>query len=227
MSEQAGPDLGAPAVAGPEGTPGTAEPDETAVDWQKRYAELQPEYTRATQEAAELRRQQEMYELLLSSEDADTRREVAEQLGYQFDEPQPEPDLEADPYAVYDERLGKLEAALSQRQQEELDAQQTAQMRSVVDERLGRLGMDPEDQDWVLAYAINALPPTQEGLPDVEQAHQVFTAREDARQKRWAQTKRAPHIAPHGQAATEVPNLDDRQQRWEYMARRMEENEPS
>ena len=95
----------------------------------------------------------------------------------------------------------------------------------MVDERLDQLGLDKDDQDWVLAYAINALPITDEGLPDIDQAHQVFAERETARQRAWAQGKRAPHIAPHGQAATEVPDLDDRQQRVDWMTRRLQEQD--
>jgi hypothetical protein len=99
-------------------------------------------------------------------------------------------------------------------------------VRSAVDARLDTLGLDKDDQDWVLAYAINALPVTQEGLPDIEQAHSVFVARETERQRQWAKGKRsAPHIAPNGQAATEVPNLDKRQDRVDWMLRRMQENE--
>ena len=98
-------------------------------------------------------------------------------------------------------------------------------MRAIVDERLGQLSLDKDDQDWVLAYAINALPITEEGLPDIGKAHEVFQARETARQKQWAQSKRAPRISPDGQAGTEVPNLDDRQQRQDFITRRVLEGE--
>jgi hypothetical protein len=221
------PEVGAD-VAGPESGTGTAEQDhEAAVDWQKRYADLQPEYTRATQELAELRRQQELYDLLVSTDDADTRRQIAEQLGYVLDEEPDEPELDPeDPFAHYDERLGRIEQSLTQRQQEEQDATYAAEVRRKVDARLDQLGLDKDDQDWVLAFAINALPVTAEGLPDIEQAHQAFIARETERQRRWAAGKKtAPHLSPHGQAATEVPNLDNRQERQDWMVRRLQENE--
>jgi hypothetical protein len=221
------PEVGAD-VAGPESGTGTAEQDhEAAVDWQKRYADLQPEYTRATQELAELRRQQDLYDLLVSTDDADTRRQIAEQLGYVLDEEPDEPELDPeDPFAHYDERLGRIEQSLTQRQQEEQDATYAAEVRRKVDARLDQLGLDKDDQDWVLAFAINALPVTAEGLPDIEQAHQAFIARETERQRRWAAGKKtAPHLSPHGQAATEVPNLDNRQERQDWMVRRLQENE--
>ena len=214
-----------PAVAGPEGTPGTAEqaPD---TDWQDRYQHLQPEYTRVTQENAQLREQQELYDLLLSTDDPDTRRQAALQLGYQLEEDEePAPDEFEDPFDVYDERLGRIEESLTQRQQDEADAEYAREVRVVVDERLAELELDKDDQDWVLAYAINALPITEEGLPDIEQAHQVFQARETERQKAWAQTKRTHHISPVGQQATEVPNLDNDQERRDWMVRQLQANE--
>jgi hypothetical protein len=216
-------------VAGPSGA-GTTEQEATQaeIDWQKRYGDLQPEYTRVTQENAELRRQQELYDVLISTDDPDTRRQVAEALGFQLDEDEePDPDEQdfEDPFARYDERLGKLEQTLTQREQNERDEAYAEQVRQAVDAKLDTLGLPKDDQDWVLAYAINALPVTHEGLPDIEQAHRVFTERETARQREWARGKRAPHIAPHGQAATEVPNLDNRQERVDWMVRRMQEND--
>lgn len=226
MSDQGlSEDLG---VAGPPPGPGTAEQQAQAeVDWQKRYADLQPEYTRAAQENAELKRQQELYELMISTDDPDTRRQVAERLGYQLEEePTPPPDPDEDPFVQYNERLGRIEQSLTAREQNEQDEAYAAEVRQAVDIRLSALGLDKDDQDWVLAYAINALPVTQEGLPDIEQANRVFAEREVERQRKWAKGKRsAPHIAPNGQAATEVPNLDNRQERVDYMVRRMQENE--
>jgi hypothetical protein len=210
MSEQAPAPQETPEVAGPEGTPGPAEPTQQEIDYRKRYDDLHPEYTRVTQEAAQLRQRQELYDLMISSEDADTRRQAAEQLGYQLDDDEPDPNVYADPVEELRQRQERLEQALSQRDQQAQEAQYAAQVRAVVDERLSHMdGLDKADQDWVLAYAINALPPTQEGLPDLDQAHQVFQARELKRQKAWAQSKRAPRISPVGQAATGQPNLNE------------------
>jgi len=231
MSEQAAPAEGGttpPAVAGPEGTPGTAEQQATqeqqAVDWQDRYQHLQPEYTRVTQENATLREQVEYAHSLLSSDDPDTRRAAAEALGYVLED-EPQPGVNEDPLEQFGERLGRIEESLTQRQQDAEDEAYAEQVRAVVDERLSGLGIPEDDQDWVLAYAINALPITEEGLPDIQQAFRVFQARETERQRAWAQSKQAPHFSPHGQPATEVPNLDNRQERQDWMTRRLMEGE--
>lgn len=229
MSEQGGPDLGSPAVAGPEGASGTAEQIAQAeIDWQKRYADLQPEYTRTSQENAALRQRQELYDLLITSEDPDTRRQVAERLGYQLEEEQSGQAYEEDePWEVYDQRLANLERQQAEREQQEADAQRAREVRVVLDERLEQLpGLDREDQDWVLAYAINALPVAEDGFPDIGKAFEVFAERENARQRRWAQTKRgAPSVPSNGQAATEVPDLDKREDRVDWMVRRLQEQE--
>jgi hypothetical protein len=165
MSEQGFSEAeNSPAVAGPEG-PAAEQVGEPDVDWQKRYLDTQAEYSRSQQENAEMRRQQELYDLLVSSEDADTRRQVAEQLGYALDEEQPEFD-EENPWSTYDSRLDRIEAALTQRQQDEQDTQQqVAVIRDHVEQRFDALGIDQGDQDWVLAYATNALPATPKACP--------------------------------------------------------------
>ena len=228
MSRQR-PTRATPAVAGPEGTPGTAEQAEQAeIDWQKRYQHLQPEYTRVTQENAELRRQQELYDAAAlhrrrghstrdrrssSATCSTTRRPPVRRAGRgpaRAVRRAARTGRAAADRTRPGERRGRLRRAGAGRSSTSSSTQ---------------LELDQDDQDWVLAYAINALPITEEGLPDIEQAHQVFAARETERQRNWAQTKRAPRISPHGQPATEVPNLDDRQERQDCIVRRMLENE--
>lgn len=217
-----------PVVAGPDGTGEAENAAQAEVDWQKRYSDLQPEYTRATQENAELRRQQELYDVLISTNDPDTRRMVAEQLGYVLEDEPTEEAEEDDPLAAYERRIAALESRGAEREREEADAQYAQQVRAAVDERLDQLGIDKADQDWVLAYAINALPANPQGLPDLDGAYAAFQERETARQRAWAKTKRAPAFTTNGQAATEVPNLDKREDRVEWMTRRWQEGqEPS
>lgn len=238
MSEQDGSyQESAPAVGGPEGTPAAAEPTPPYGDpndpYEKRYTDLRSWTDRVSQEnaeqrqqMAELRQRQELYDLMLSTDDADTRSEIAEALGYTLAESEPEPTGEnEDPLAQYDERLGRLEQSLSARDQEQADAQYAAQVRQIMDQQLGSFGLSEEDGNWVLAYALHALPITEDGLPDIQQAYEVYQQQETARQRAWAQTKRAPHIAPNGQTATEVPNLDNRQERQDWITRRIQDGE--
>ena len=80
--------------------------------------------------------------------------------------------------------------------QSEAEEAYAVQVREIVDEQLGQLELDKADQDWVLAYAINALPITEEGLPDIQQAYQVFQQRETERQRNWAKSQAgSAHLA--------------------------------
>jgi hypothetical protein len=221
-----------PAAAGPEGS-GAAEQAE--VDWSKRYHDLQPEYTRSTQRVRELEDRERWFEMALTSEDADTRRQAVEALGYTLEEDEEglssEPADYEDPYVALLARQERVEQQLAEREQAEREAQENALIKAHTDERLAALeGLDQEDQDWVLAYAINALPAVRDPnvpvpLPDIAGAFEAFTARETERQKRWAQTKRAPYVSPGGTTATEVPDLDSHQGRVDYALRQLNANQ--
>ena len=240
MSEQtpgsatgAAPDK--PAVGGPEGTASEA------VDWQARalaaeesFSNLQPEYTRATQEAAAQREALQWYELMISTDDPDLRRQAADALGFEVPEEDKPPDEgDQDPFEQYDARIQTLEERDAARDAQQQEAENVRQVRAVLDAQLeelvpGAQHPDPDvakgvkfDQDQVLAYAINALPVGEDGLPQVALAHQLWSQRNDARQQDWARSKRAPMFSPGGQTATEVPNLDNDQERQDYMTRRL------
>lgn len=220
-----------PAAAGPEGS-GAAEQAE--VDWQKRYSDLQPEYTRSTQLVREMEDRERWYQLALTSEDADTRRQAVEALGYSLEEEEEASSETAeyeDPYVALLARQERVEQQLAERNQADQEARENALIKAHTDERLAALeGLDSEDQDWVLAYAINALPAVRDPdvpvpLPDIAGAFEAFTNRETERQKRWAQTKRAPYVPPGGTTATEVPDLDTHQGRVDYALRQLNTGE--
>lgn len=220
-----------PAAAGPEGT-GAAEQAE--VDWRKRYDDLQPEYTRSTQRLRDMESRERWYELALTSEDEDTRRQAVEALGYTLEEQEEASSTTADyedPYDALLSRQERVEQRLNERERAEQEAQENALIKAITDERLAQLeGLDQEDQDWVLAYAINALPAVRDPsvpvpLPDISGAFEAFTARETERQKGWAKSKRAPYVTPGGQTATEVPNLDTHAGRVDHAVRQLQQAE--
>jgi hypothetical protein len=240
MSEQTpAPEPDKPAVGGPEGAA------TEGVDWEARamaaeqsFSNLQPEYTRVTQEREELRNAVTWYELLVTSEDPGIRAQAAEALGIEFDEGEPPADDEdhQDPFEPYDARIAALEERDNRRESEQQELENARAVREILDAQLeelmpGAKHPDPEvakgvrfDQDQVLAYAINALPVGEDGLPPIALAHQLWQERADARQQEWARSKRAPMFSPGGQTATEVPNLDNDQERQDYMTRRLMAN---
>lgn len=214
-----------PAVGGPEGA--AAE----EVDWQARalaaedrYGNLQPEYTRVTQAQREQEEQLGLYELMLTADDEDTRRQAAEALGFEFDEEQPPSGTGEDPFQTLNERLERIEQAQTQRQDAESEREYAQAVRGVIDERLEELMPDAGEaaQNMVFAYALNALPVGDDGLPDLPGALAAFQQLLGAEQEAWAKTKRAPALNLNGQTGTQVPNLDNDQERQAYMAARLQ-----
>ena len=236
MAEQAPSHEDTPAAAGPEGTGAAEQAVESLGEdesWRQRYVDIQREYTRSQQENSDFRNRQQWYELALTSEDADTQRQALEALGYQLPE-QEEPAEAAeyeDPYEQLWDRQAQVEQRLDERDRAEQEARENALIKAYTDERLAQLeGLSEEDQDWVLAYAINALPAVREPgvpvpLPDLKGAFEKFQSRETERQKAWAGTKRAPYVPPGGQTATEVPDLDSHQGRVDYAVRQLQQAE--
>lgn len=195
-----------------------AQTQQQIVDWEKRYNDLRPQYDRTTQEAAQYRSLVEG----LHSEDPDTRRQAAEALGLQLTE-----EDAADEFEQVEQPLtrAEFEQFLREQQNQAQEQERAQQVRQIVDAQLQEWGLDEEDGNDVLAYAIHALPRTDEGLPDVWAAYERFQQRETARQKAWRESKRAPHMSPVGTSGTQTPNLDNRQERQEWMANQLLANE--
>lgn len=201
-----------PNVAGPAGTPG-----DQIIDYEKRYSDLRPEFDRTKQELAQ-------YQDLvngLSSDDLDTRARAAQALGLEFvqDDDEEAPELADNPLETRLEALERQiaeQAAAAEQQQflERAQAHVDAQFQTLPD-------LEEADKEWVIARALE-LPANEEGLPDIQGAHKVLKEYEADLQKRWAASKKAPHVSPVGSQATSTPNLDDPNERRAYMAQMLE-----
>lgn len=216
MSDQQPPHNGdTAAVAGPEGAPGTAQ-EQAEIDWEKRYQDLQPEYTRATQRASELEQRQQWYDLLVTTDDADTRRQAAEALGFELPDEE-EGELEQPYQDPYEELRGEV-SSLRERYEQDQSTQRETEEAQIVEgfvfDRLKELDPDlPEGvRQMLVAHAIHALDPIAlppgsvvSALPDIDTAYAQWQSEQDGLMKGWAKTKRAPYVAPGGQTATEAP----------------------
>jgi hypothetical protein len=212
-----------PASGPEEGTPaepeeGSTQATEETTDWQERYANLQPEYTRATQEAAQYR------QIIDLARQGDPQ--ALQILGFEDAEEKDEPDEEfPDP----DQRLDRIESLLVQRAEEEQQRAEEEQMLEEVDDHLatqlheleskhGKL--DDDDAEYLLQVAY--LYPDADGFPDLAAAYEHDASRLEAKRQGWVDTKRTPQVQS-GASASSQPDLDDDEQRREYMARRMAE----
>jgi hypothetical protein len=216
--QQASPQNGdTPAVAGPTEAPGTAQdqPQETS-DYQKRYVDLQAEYTRSQQENSQLKHEREWAQAALTSSDPDIQRQAFEILGIETTEDDNddfdglEEFTDEDPY---DQRIRALEERLSQQTMQEQQARIDEMIVDNAREQVQELGLgDASDRKlgtiFQLAYGLPRLParPGQPPLLDMNTAYQEYQALMDEEMKGWAKTKRAPYVSPGGLPANEVPD---------------------
>lgn len=207
------------------GQPGTDQQPQ-GDPYEKRYNDLQPAFTRATQEAAELRQREAFYRDLVTSTDPDTRRQAAEALGFELEAEDDDTQYGDDPVAALQAQLAELREQYTGDRQQSQQQQQIAHLEQVTEQALDDLKVPDEDgvRDWIVSRAV-ALPPNEHGFPDVKTAYEEFNNMMLGRQKSWAKTKRAPHIAASGVEGNQAPKLHEmpRDQRDEYLARRLQD----
>ena len=188
---------------------GTDTPD---VDWEERYKNLQSEFTRATQQLSRYEKDPEFQK--------EHFQKLAERLGYSIEDEGPDEGHEDDGFEFVDpvarKQLEELQSKLAEAEQQ----RELAEMDRSVKAQFKQLGVDDEsDQELLLLLATRpGAAPNAEGMPDIKAARDALMKRDEAAKRRWADTKRAPRIAGGGQAGTQVPDLDDDQQRVAWMA---------
>lgn len=197
---------------------------QSTVDWEKRYTDLQPEYTRASQEAAQFRQLVEE----LRSDDPDTRLNAAQALGLELvdDTTTQTPTDDEDPLASLRAEIDEIKSQKQIEQQQRQEMERLQQVETHVEQQLAELdGLDDADKDWIVQRAIH-MDPTPEGMPDIQGAHQAYVQLINAKKQAWAGTKASP--APPsvaGTSGTQVPDLDKRSDRVAWMAEKLQANE--
>ena len=165
-------------------------------------------------------------------------------LGYDVDDPDltDEPGLDYDPDDPVQVALAKveqLEAKLAERetaeQQAAREAAEQAEMDAIdahIGDQLKALdgydqfgtsdGQDPSPEEQaIVAIALAGLPAGEDGMPQIREAAALFEKAYESRFKRWSSTKDAPHVSPVGQAASQVPDLDNDNERQRWMLDRL------
>lgn len=194
------------------GTPAEAQsPD---VDWARRYADLQPEYTRASQEAAQYRQlfeaarqgdPQALQYLGLTIEDEDD-----------FDE---EPDEQARLNALENwavEQYRRQQEQEQQSQYQQMEDQHLVTQLAELEKKHGEIDDDTLKDLYLLGQSLRS----EDGFPDLVKAYEYDQQRWEARRQKWVDSKRAPQ-APSGASAAQSPDLDDAEQRRKWMQQRL------
>lgn len=176
-----------------------AETPGSEVNWQERYSSLQPEYTRASQEAAQYR------SLIESARQGDP--DAIAQLGFEIADDGELDDTPPDPSAELVARLERIEQAEQQRQSQAQEQQMLATAEAHIGRELDAIdGLDAADREVVIDRALR-LPPNADNLPDIATAHAEFVAWDTARQARLKQARKRPPAPPSGgQEGTEAPD---------------------
>jgi len=205
-------------VPDPEGTP-TGTPPE--VDWEARYNSLQPEFTRVTQEAAELRQYQQFVEAL-SSDDQEIRSWALNQLGIEVPT-ENEPD---DELTALQQRLDKLEQGFqTSAQQSQVDTwnnHQIEYMENGLDAIAGELGRELTEEEVQIMSSIAVTNRDNEGMPDMLKAYDWLKKYDESQQQRWATTKKTPKPPGNGVPGEPTPDLSDPQKRVAWMVEQAE-----
>lgn len=189
--------------------------EQEQVNWEERYKHLQGDYTRATQEAAELR----ALKADLSSDDPEKYRRAVEALGLQYAEDETVEEYAADPYDALRKEFDEFKSSLTAKEQKAQEDAHVARVEALIDQQAQDFGLDKDTKEWVVARAFTK--PFVDGVPDLKSAYTDFQAFETERMKQWAKTKRAPHVSSSGTSATQLPDLDNPKQRIAWMKERL------
>jgi hypothetical protein len=207
---------------------GTPEAD-AGTDWQKRYTDLQAEYTKTSQEASELRQYQELVNAL-SSDDPQLAAQAADALGLSFvgEEDDAEPAM-ADPMSALEQRLAGIEQYLGTRTEQETLQEMQSQDADYIDAaltgletRIGRELTQPEVELLVSHSLVNR---TNDGHPGIESAISLYDEVDSTAQDRWVRTKRVstPSVGQEGQE--QEPGLPSHAERVANMVEKFQANQ--
>lgn len=227
------------------------DPSTLPDELQPAYKQLRGDYTRKTQELAEQRKQAESVQAAftdLRSEDPEISQNALQWLtqtglltedtvphllgafGYEIDDQQdPEPEEGLDPSlqsyldSLVEQRVGPLEQEAQQRQLEVMAEQldQRFQQESAAIEK--ELNIELPEEAWrsIVDHTM-AVAAATGSEPDLRASFDAYNGFAEARMKGWSASKRGGATTAGGQAATQVPDLDNQRDRQDYMAERLQ-----
>lgn len=191
-----------------------------APDYEKRYKDLQAEFTRRAQRDAE--RDEEL--LTYQEQLAALQRQPVPQHddddddGY-YDDPAEHPAIQAGL-----QRIAQIEAQLAQQREQDTLASQEAEDHAHIDGELSRIEAQlkikiDDDKSAVIGREALANRDPLTGKPDVEGAFSLLHRILENDKKQWVEGKRSAPAPATGPGAVEVPDLDDPEQLEDFLDR--------
>ncbi len=196
-------------------TPEAPETDSTDApeNWQERYEHLQPEYTRASQEAAQYR------QLLELAQQGDP--EVLNALGWETADDGEEEDEEHQDEDAPMTRA-EFQEYLNEQNQEAEAAQQEQEFRSDLNEVIEQIEADEgrtlSDQETRILVREAQAQEAEIGTFDLTDAWEELQGYSKAQIDRYVNSKREAQLAPLGSAGDKKIDFNDEDARREQMA---------
>lgn len=217
------------------------DPQTLPPELQPAYKQMQGAWTKKTQDLAEQRKQTQWQQDLitdLQSEDQEaksnalkwmaengllTEEQTAQVFGWEFEQdqtdeqaPGPDEQMRSEWEAFKAERAQAQEAQAQEAFVAKVDADAGEQLAQIAQE-MGVKELPQDTQEMLVSRALVAHV-KDDGMLDVGAAFKEWRTGVESYQRGWASTKETTSIQPGGEAATEVPDLDNEQPRRDHMA---------
>lgn len=187
------------------------------TNWEQRYSDLQPEYTRVSQEAAALRQQTEQIRTAIQiAQDPEhpQHAEALEVLGFEVEDSE---DLDEDESEALQRRVEELEGRFSEEAEEREHAALEDAEWSWLDQEFSRLekenGVELTDEEAYVVVGAALANRLEDDQPDLEGAFAALNKAWDTRQKNWKGSKKGSRPPGQGLAADrklDLSNTEDR-----------------
>lgn len=198
-----------------EGTPEESTEQPESDPFEKRYNDLRPEYDRKSQTLSQY---EEFFQAL---SDPETQAEALQAIGLELegDEESDEEgfDYDDDP----DERIEQIEAYLAEQEEAAQEEAVLDEAEEHVAETLSELDPDDSFSDDYVDLLISAAPEDDDGFPDVKAAHEQFQREFETQREKWVESKRRAPQVGSGSSPSHQPDLDNAEQRRDYIAQRL------
>lgn len=218
--------------------------DDLPPELEGRYKSMQADYTRKTQELAELRKEAEAaQEFLGALQDDSTREHALRQLaefvgedtyltaaGFEADagdnfEEDPSSYEEEDDFSFNDPRVDQLAAEWESYKQTQQEKEILSEIENFTEGEMNRLGIEDETEQQAVLSIAATLDLTPEGLPQISAAHEMLNDLFGRRQKDWIGSKKAPRQPLQGSAGDEKFDFRNEDERRRRMAALIEAND--
>lgn len=218
---------------------GTSESSFTAADdltpeLETRYKSMQADYTRKTQELAELRKEAEQaMDFFNALQDESLRSDALRQLadavgpeylaaaGYEIDGEDNEPE-EDDDFSFADPRVDKLAAEWESYKEAQQEQALLAEIENFASSEMSRLKIDNDAEQQAVLSIAATMELDRNGMPQIEAAHDMLNSLYGEKQKSWIGSKKAPRQPLQGAQGEQKIDFSNPDERRKYMAALLE-----